>query len=69
MISDDREILEGLSSNFYAILRGELFTADEGVLAGTTRKFILDLAAVENVPVRLRPISVFELNTPAPGRA
>jgi len=62
MISDDREILEGLSSNFYAILRGELFTADEGVLAGTTRKFILDLAAAGNVPVRLRPISVFELN-------
>ncbi|MCY3779143.1 MAG: aminotransferase class IV [Chloroflexi bacterium] len=33
-------ILEGLSSNFYAIKNGELLTAGDGVLAGIARKIL-----------------------------
>ena len=62
MLNDDREILEGLSSNFYAVIRGEIFTADEGVLAGTTRRFILDLVEANRIPIQFRPVSTFELN-------
>lgn len=62
MLNDDREILEGLSSNFYAVIRGEIFTADEGVLAGTTRQFILDLVKANRIPIQFRPVSTFELN-------
>lgn len=40
----DGRLLEGLSSNFYGVLNGVLHTAGEGVLAGITRRVILDLA-------------------------
>ncbi|MFP4212347.1 MAG: aminotransferase class IV [Alkalispirochaeta sp.] len=38
------EILEGGSSNFYAVIDGRLRTAGEGVLEGIARRRILDLA-------------------------
>lgn len=62
MLNDNREILEGLSSNFYAVIRGEIFTAGEGVLEGTTRQFILDLINEAQLPLQFRPVSTFELN-------
>lgn len=62
MLNQEKEILEGLSSNFYAVINGTIFTADEGVLSGTTRKFILALAEELNVPVIYRPVSIYELN-------
>ncbi len=36
-------ILEGLSSNFYAIKDSQLFTADDGVLAGISRKIVFEV--------------------------
>ena len=61
MVDEKKEILEGLSSNFYAISKGTLFTADEGVLSGTTRDFVLKLADRLGIPVVLRPASLLEL--------
>lgn len=61
MLNENREILEGLSSNFFAIIDREIFTADEGVLSGTTRKFIIDVAHEAGIPVHYRPVSIFEL--------
>lgn len=61
MVDDKQEILEGLSSNFYAISKGTLFTADEGVLSGTTRDFVLKLADKLGIPVVFRPASLLEL--------
>lgn len=48
-------VLEGLSSNFYAIHQGELFTADEGILQGISRQIVLQIAP-EIVDLRLQPI-------------
>ena len=46
------EILEGISSNFYAVLDGVLRTAGEEVLEGITRRIVLQEAAVGH-PERL----------------
>ena len=45
LVSPDGAILEGLSSNFFAIKDGHLHTEEERALAGVTRSMVLDLAA------------------------
>lgn len=60
LIGDDGAILEGLSSNFYAILDGELRTAGEGVLPGIARLIVLEVAPTV-LPVRLEPVSLDEV--------
>ncbi|MCS6834895.1 MAG: aminotransferase class IV [Anaerolineae bacterium] len=51
----DDHILEGLASNFYAILDGELRTAGSGVLEGISRQIVLEVAPAL-LPVRLEAI-------------
>jgi branched-chain amino acid aminotransferase len=43
MVSEAGNILEGLSSNFYAILNGVVWTASEGVLQGITLRIVIDV--------------------------
>ena len=43
-IAPDGAVLEGTTVNFFIVRNGKLFTADEGVLYGCTRKHILRLA-------------------------
>jgi branched-chain amino acid aminotransferase len=60
MVNRQGEILEGFSSNFYAVLDGVLRTAGAGVLAGITRA--VTLAAAEGLaPVSLTPVHVADL--------
>lgn len=61
LMVDDGLILEGLTSNFFAILDGELWTAEEGVLSGLTRALVLEEAAAASLMVRLRPVAVADL--------
>jgi len=63
LLVDERgRILEGSSSNFFAVLDGELRTAGEEVLAGVTRSIVLALAG-SLLPVREEAITVAELET------
>lgn len=48
-------VLEGLSSNFYALHDDTLFTAGEGVLAGIARQIVLEVAAGA-LPMRMQPV-------------
>jgi len=48
-------ILEGMTSNFFAVLAGELRTAADGVLEGITRSVLLKLAPPV-LPVACRPV-------------
>jgi branched-chain amino acid aminotransferase len=56
----DGTLLEGTSSNFYAILSGVLRTAEQGVLGGMARRALLTVAPAI-VPVELRPVTVDDI--------
>jgi branched-chain amino acid aminotransferase len=56
LLDEAGHILEGSSSNFYAIDQGALQTAGEQVLAGITRRILLQLAADLGLPVTLQPL-------------
>lgn len=44
LLDDDGHILEGTSSNFYAVLDGELRTAGEGALPGIAQQVVFSVA-------------------------
>ena len=60
MVGDDGAILEGLSSNFFAIKGGTLHTEEARALAGVTRSMVLDLAA-DVVPRGEGPVHVGDM--------
>lgn len=62
MYTADGDLLEGLSSNFYGIIGDRIFTAEEGVLSGTTRDFVLKIAEKLQIPVQLHPINLRDLD-------
>lgn len=62
MLDGSGRILEGTSSNFFGVQSGALRTAGSGVLEGVTRAILLELAAGLEIPARLEPISLSELN-------
>lgn len=51
MVGEQGQILEGLSSNFFAVQRNTIWTADEGVLNGITRGLILE--AISDLGLRI----------------
>ncbi|MHB8855432.1 MAG: aminotransferase class IV [Bellilinea sp.] len=53
MVDESGNILEGLTSNFYAVMDGEIWTAGQGVLSGITRQIVLLLAEDAGYPVQL----------------
>jgi len=55
MLAENGDVLEGLSSNFFALLDGTLCTEEARVLPGVTRSILLELAA-GLVPVRLEAV-------------
>lgn len=61
LLVDERGfILEGLSSNFYAILDGELRTAGSGVLPGIAQQIVFEIAP-PIIPVRRDPVHVTDI--------
>lgn len=44
MVAEDGTVLEGLTSNFFAVREGILHTEDERILPGITRGIVLELA-------------------------
>lgn len=57
LIQDEQGyILEGSGTNFWGIRDGAVWTADEGVLEGVTRKIILSLLPDLGIPLRLEAI-------------
>ncbi len=60
MADRDGQILEGLSSNFFAILDGTLRTEGDRVLKGVTRSLVLEVAATV-LPIDEHPVSLADL--------
>eukprot|EP00873_Tetraselmis_striata_P004300 jgi/Tetstr1/424564/TSEL_015090.t1 len=61
LMSEGGAVVEGLSSNFFAVKDGTLYTAQEGVLLGTVRDMVLKVAQREGVPVVLQPPDLADL--------
>jgi branched-chain amino acid aminotransferase len=57
----ENKILEGLSSNFFAIKDGTVWTAEEGVLSGVTRSVVLDEIRQEGIPLHLWALPVADV--------
>lgn len=62
LVDPSGSILEGLSSNFFAVRNGLLFTASEGVLEGITRAQVLSQAALCVINVQFRAVNLAELS-------
>ncbi len=60
LINPEGCLLEGLSSNFYAVLDGELRTAREGILYGISRSIVMTVAP-EVLPLREQPVALADL--------
>jgi len=61
MVDDAGRILEGLTSNFFAVKGDEIWTNEEGVLSGITRSLVLDEAVRIELPVNFRSITITEI--------
>ncbi|UCG22991.1 MAG: aminotransferase class IV, partial [Chloroflexota bacterium] len=61
MLDPDGFILEGTTSNFYAVKGGVLWTAGSGVLEGIARRIVLNVAEDLAIPVRLEAVHIDEV--------
>lgn len=57
------KIMEGLTSNFYAVKNGVIITAREEILLGVTRRYVLRLARSNGIGIEYRPPRVEDLPT------
>lgn len=62
LLNQEGQILEGSSSNFYAVRAGAVWTAGKGILEGITRKIVLQLIAEAGITLRLKAISLAEID-------
>lgn len=51
MVDDNGIILEGLSSNFFAVRENTVYTASSGILPGITRRLVLDIVQSRSIPL------------------
>jgi len=63
MVSVNGVLLEGLSSNFFAIRDSTIWTAGDGVLPGITRAIVLDTIYELGITLRLEPFRIDEIDT------
>lgn len=61
MVDEGGNLLEGLSSNFFAVMDGEIWTAEEGVLSGITRSMVLEGVKQLSLPLRLQPARLIDV--------
>ena len=62
MVDHQVQILEGLSSNFFAIKNGQIWTAEEEVLSGITRSIVLESAQKANIAVIKKGVLLTDLD-------
>jgi branched-chain amino acid aminotransferase len=60
LVNERGEILEGTTSNFYAVFNGELRTAGEGVLSGISRRALLQCIG-DLLPLKLQAVTINDI--------
>ena len=61
LLTHSGRILEGMTSNFFYIRDGELYTAGRGVLSGVTRETVIMIARQAGIRVRYKALSLREI--------
>ena len=61
LFNSNREILEGLSSNFFGVRDAIIYTASEGILPGISRSILLEEIQKESIRLVLRPVYLNEI--------
>ena len=61
MVNQHSQILEGLSSNFFAVRNGKLYTDEETVLSVITRELVIDCTLRAGLTTIFSPIRVADL--------
>ena len=62
LLVKNRKILEGMTSNFFYVLRDALHTAQRGILLGVTRRSVIQLAKGRGVDVQYQPLKLNQLS-------
>lgn len=60
LLDENGALLEGMTSNFYALLADELYTAAAGILPGIAQQLVLEVAP-QIIPVRRAALNVRDL--------
>lgn len=63
LVNSEGQILEGLSSNFFAVIKGEIWTEDEQVLSGIVRSVVLEEATTAGVRIHLTAVHNSEIES------
>ncbi len=61
LYTDDEKIYEGVTSNFFAVIKDKIITPKENILFGITRQVVLDLARKLNIKIEERDIYLKEI--------
>lgn len=61
MLDDRGFITEGRGANVFVVQRGELLTADKGVLQGITRQTVFEIARELDIPARAADLTPYDL--------
>ena len=62
IVNGGGQILEGLSSNFFAVRNGELQAADDGALTGLTMKMVLEEAGRLGIAHQSKGVCIFDVD-------
>lgn len=62
LLDSEGQLLEGSTSNFYAVRADSVWTAAKGVLEGITRKIVLELIAEAEIPLHLQAVPLAEID-------
>ena len=63
LLVKDEKILEGMTSNFFYVRHNILFTAQDDILLGITRKTVIEVARGRGVEVKYEPLKKNQIKT------
>lgn len=61
IVNEKNELLEGLTSNFFVVMKNKIYTADKEVLSGSVREIVLDEIIKAKISIQLNPINYDDL--------
>lgn len=61
LVDQDGYVREGASSNFYGVCGGVIVTAQDGILPGTARQIVLQVASVLDIEVKLESVHLDQI--------